>query len=176
MIMKRKIFFILEKLQITRSERIAMSLLMITLVIFSTMALITEPKANYDPIYYEEIERIFYERSAQIETEREEILSRYEPQRVSDQRSIDEDKQTPAITEVSKEEPKPVNINTAGSEELQELPGIGPAYAERIIEWREENGEFTSIDQLLEIRGIGERRMEQLRPYVVLNDIEEESE
>ena len=61
-----------------------------------------------------------------------------------------------------------ININTATAEELQQLPGIGPAYAGRILEWRVQNGRFTSIDQLIEIRGIGEKRLENIRPLVTL--------
>lgn len=61
-----------------------------------------------------------------------------------------------------------ININTASFEELQELPGVGPAYAERIIEWREEHGPFTEKEQLLEIRGIGERRLENMKSMIEL--------
>lgn len=59
-----------------------------------------------------------------------------------------------------------VNLNTATSEELQTLPGIGPAMAERIITWRQTHGEFTRADQLLEIRGIGPRVFAELQDRV----------
>ncbi|MCL2082841.1 MAG: ComEA family DNA-binding protein [Oscillospiraceae bacterium] len=58
-----------------------------------------------------------------------------------------------------------ININTAGLAELGDLPGIGPALAGRIISWREENGKFGSIDDLLSVHGIGEMILEKLRPY-----------
>ena len=61
-----------------------------------------------------------------------------------------------------------ININTATREQLQILPGIGPAYSGRIIEWREENGTFTTKDQLLEIKGIGEKRLEKIKPLITL--------
>src|SRR5229473_5849949 len=53
---------------------------------------------------------------------------------------------------------KPVNLNTATSEELQQVPGIGPATAEKILQMRKSYGAFKSVDDLLAIRGIGKKR------------------
>lgn len=61
-----------------------------------------------------------------------------------------------------------VNVNTASSEELQQLSGIGPSKAEAIIRHREENGPFTSVDQLTEVPGIGEKTLDQLREQVTV--------
>ena len=59
-----------------------------------------------------------------------------------------------------------VDLNTATAEELDRLPGIGPATAEAIIRHRETHGRFRSVTDLLEVRGIGEAKLEQLRPLV----------
>ncbi len=59
-----------------------------------------------------------------------------------------------------------VNVNEAGAEEMQELRGVGPALAERIIQYREENGPFQSPDDLLNIRGIGGSTLEKMKDQV----------
>lgn len=61
-----------------------------------------------------------------------------------------------------------INLNTAGVAELDGLPRIGPSMAARIVAWREANGRFTSIDDLLAVPGIGEKTLESLRTLVVV--------
>ncbi len=60
----------------------------------------------------------------------------------------------------------PVDLNTATVEQLDTLPGIGPVTAAAIVKWRDENGRFTSVDQLGDVDGIGPARLEKLRPMV----------
>lgn len=59
-----------------------------------------------------------------------------------------------------------VNLNTATQEELESLPGVGPVTAQAIIGWRNDNGEFSAVDELQEISGIGPKTFEKLRPLV----------
>ena len=59
-----------------------------------------------------------------------------------------------------------VNINTATQTELETLPGIGPSLALKIINYRNENGKFSSIDEIKNVSGIGERKFEELKKYV----------
>ena len=61
-----------------------------------------------------------------------------------------------------------VPLNTAGLAALDALPGVGPVLAQRIIDWRTEHGRFTSVDELSEVSGIGEKLLAQLRPKVTL--------
>lgn len=63
----------------------------------------------------------------------------------------------------------PININTADAATLQLLPGIGPAFSQRIIEFRTEKGGFNSVEELIQIRGIGEKTMQRLRPIVTID-------
>jgi competence protein ComEA len=61
-----------------------------------------------------------------------------------------------------------VNLNTATSDQLEELPRLGPEMASRILAWREANGPFTSIDDLRNVTGIGEKTFEALKDLVTV--------
>lgn len=61
----------------------------------------------------------------------------------------------------------PVHLNTATLEQLDALPGVGPATAQRILDYRQENGAFSTVDELDAVSGIGPARLEQLRDLVV---------
>jgi competence protein ComEA len=61
-----------------------------------------------------------------------------------------------------------VNVNTASLEELQLLPGIGETRARAILAARKERGSFKSLDELVEVKGIGETSLARLRPYLTL--------
>ena len=64
---------------------------------------------------------------------------------------------------------KPININTANSDELQQVPGIGPATAEKILQMRKSYGAFKSVDDLLAIKGLGKKRLEKMRKYLTVS-------
>ena len=75
----------------------------------------------------------------------------------------------PAVVGGKKKPPlKPVNINNATPEELQQVPGIGPATAEKILQMRKSYGPFKSVDDLLAIRGLGQTRLERMRKYLTV--------
>lgn len=71
---------------------------------------------------------------------------------------------TKATTAVSEK----ININTATKEELMTITGIGEVYATRIIEYRELIGHFTCLEELLEIKGIGEKRLAKWKPFLTV--------
>jgi competence protein ComEA len=62
----------------------------------------------------------------------------------------------------------PVDVNNASASELEALPGIGPAIAQRIIDYRETNGPFQAVEELAEVRGISDAMVEELRPLITL--------
>jgi competence protein ComEA len=72
----------------------------------------------------------------------------------------------PLVTKTENEKGEKLNINSAELSELQQLSGVGPSKAQSIISYREENGPFTSIEQLLEVRGIGEKTIEDWKDKI----------
>jgi len=64
--------------------------------------------------------------------------------------------------------PVMVNINKAGAEELDKVRGIGPAMAQRIIEFREQNGPFKSVDDLVQVRGIGGSKLQKIKDQITV--------
>lgn len=65
-------------------------------------------------------------------------------------------------------QPLMINVNTADKEELIRLPGVGEVIAERIMEYREEHGDFKAVEDLLNVKGIGEKTLEELKPYITI--------
>jgi competence protein ComEA len=63
-----------------------------------------------------------------------------------------------------------VNINTASVEQLTTLPGIGPALASRIVEYRQQSGSFRSTQELMNVRGIGEKNLAKLEAWLSVGD------
>jgi comEA protein len=68
-----------------------------------------------------------------------------------------------------------IDVNIATGEEFQSLPGIGPAIASRIITYRNEHGKFAVIDELGDVKGIGPRTLERIRPYLVVRTATQQS-
>jgi len=63
---------------------------------------------------------------------------------------------------------KPIDLNLANVKELQELPGVGPVTAQRIIDLREKSGRFHRAEDLLAVRGISQKKLDAMRPYITV--------
>lgn len=77
-----------------------------------------------------------------------------------------------AVTDVwAKKKPPlhPINLNTASSAQLQEVPGIGPSTADKILQARKAYGAFKSVDDLEAIKGIGPKRLDKMRKYLTVS-------
>jgi len=71
-----------------------------------------------------------------------------------------------SVKKSKKEMPKNININTADKTLLTQLPGIGPKTADSIVKYRKENGKFKSINDLTKVKGIGDKTLAKLKPYL----------
>ena len=74
----------------------------------------------------------------------------------------------PAGSAKKKPPAHPININTATAADLQQIPGIGPSTAQKILDTRKSYGTFKSVDDLLAIKGIGPKKLEKMRKYLTI--------
>ena len=174
--MKRRLFFFIEKLSITPGERKTMAVLISLILILTTVQFVIPQQQAYTSESYSEIIQEFNLLSAAFLEEEREILARYEPSSEQLNNNSDETSFTEhaagaqTVTELQQSVSKDtlVHINKAKAVDFERLPGIGPAIANNIVRFREENGQFESIDDLLNVRGIGEARLESIRQYLTL--------
>ncbi len=163
--LKRRFFFWMEQLQVSRKERITItSLLFVILTLLAISTFLTQ-QFNFSQARYDEIVTEFKAKSSVLEQQKIENEKKYVPQE-----KLEEQKVESAVepTSDADKDKLVVNINTADLEELQKLDGIGVAYAQRILDYRQENGEFKTIDELLKIKGIGKKRLEKMAPFIKL--------
>ncbi len=64
------------------------------------------------------------------------------------------------------EKSDPIDLNRATARELIQLPGVGEVIAKRIVDFREEHGPFKRVEDLMKVKGIGEKSLEKIRPYI----------
>jgi competence protein ComEA len=74
----------------------------------------------------------------------------------------------PAPPKAAASEARPIDLNSADGAALESIPGIGKSLSQRILAFREKNGPFQSVDDLLKVQGIGEKSIQKLRPYLTV--------
>lgn len=76
----------------------------------------------------------------------------------------------PAASKSNAAPSSPININTATQAQFESLPGIGPKVAQRILEYRQKNGQFKKLEDLMNVKGIGEKTFLKLKPYLTVSE------
>jgi len=113
----------------------------------------------------------------QVQTQQQFDYSKQDSAYASHSRSVEQNFATPrsllpSTSPAEKAAPKAalkpnsININTATKSQLMDLPGIGASFADRIIQYRQAHGKFNSVAALSDVKGIGEKKLEKLRPFV----------
>lgn len=218
--MKRFLYFLSDRLQITYYERLSVLTLGGIFILLLTINQLYRPAPAFSEEYYTEIIADFNDRVQARDAAQQELMARYFPdtatgliaagtpettapeaqtlpaspaagETAQPQAALSVDAQPgssgnqPAhaaavlsqnpeslsqpLAVSSQEALSPdrkININTADADELVKLPGIGPAIAARIIEYRTENGPFSDISEIKNVRGIGQARFEAIKDYI----------
>jgi competence protein ComEA len=180
--MLNKLYFLIDRLNITKAERFAMVTITTMIVLITTGAAIFEPEIPFPEEHYAYADSLFRALSDQKAAEHAAMMARYEPPSLG---NTDTDvalvsgTQTGSISQpraASKSgsaklpAPESIAINTADATELERLPGIGPKTAEVIVDYRNEHGPFQDLSHIMRVKGIGPKKWEQIRPYLRLNE------
>jgi comEA protein len=176
----------MEKLKIAPGERKAISGLLVLLVLLGGLNLALSPSVPFEDGDYLELEQQFAKRTAMLEAKEKKLMEQYYPSpkkemaearidTVTDDSTSSEeaDDTGKEVEETDRNTDKEqINVNKASRQALETLPGIGPTYAKRIIKYRNENGAFKSFEELKKIKGIAQKRLDKLMPFIKLKDSE----
>lgn len=149
---------------------------MILLLVLSALNLVLEPKTAASSQDYAAIRQEFNRKTELIAKKETEIMHRYHPGNmeevtsaaVTDTTPIQPDTTVKEVKSSAEQDTTKININTAGPERLQKLPGVGPVYAQRIVAYRDTSGQFQTVRELIKIKGIGDKRLENMKSMIEL--------
>lgn len=178
--MRRRLFFFIERLNITPGER---RFVMSAAILFATVTLINinfNRNQIFGSSYYKPLVKEYY-RKIHLAERRDSLqkLKYYTiPERVSTKAArVPFNKNnvpmgTKPISSVKKNSHKKglISINLANKRALTTLPGIGPKTAQKIISYRKQNGRFPTLESLMEVKGIGKKKFEKIKPFIRLNE------
>ena len=154
----------------TKAETNAVLFTVIILLISGIYQLIS-PTKSLQPSYDYSASDSIFKRLSQEKPKSEIDSNQTKPANIENKYNQIKTKKKVAKYSIKKEKllPASININTASEKELQKLPRIGPAMSKRIIEYRNGQGNFKKADDLLQVRGIGKKTLEKLKPFIVIN-------
>jgi len=180
--LKNNIYFLLDRLNITKAERLAMVTLTTLIVLVSTGAAVLKPDNPFPDEHYAYADSLFRALSDLKASEHAELMARYEPPAINNTEtpaaltastqtaSPSQPRTAPKTGSAKLPAPGSIAINKADATELARLPGIGPKTAEVIVEYRNEHGPFQDLSHIMRVKGIGPKKWEQIRPYLRLNE------
>lgn len=176
-------FFWIDRLHITPSERYLVTGLLALYAILWLVTPFFDRQNSFDEAYYAPLMAEFTALTADRYEARKTLLDQYYPGQQDTievlarqliplpfQNEVDEELERRRAPFSSSEADTllRVSLNSANVSELTRLPGIGPAIASRIVEYRAENGPFQSKEDVMKVRGIGPARFEQIKDYLTL--------
>jgi competence ComEA-like helix-hairpin-helix protein len=180
--LKNNLYFLFDKLNITKSERLAMVTITTMIVLISTGAAILRPDNPFPDEHYAYADSLFRALTDKKAADHATLMARYEPPplnntetapalQVNTQNASTSQPRTPPKSGSAKlPAPESIAINKANASELTRLPGIGPKTAEVIVEYRNVHGPFQDLSHVMRVKGIGPKKWEQIRPYLRLNE------
>jgi comEA protein len=168
---RRKLFFLLDRWHVPHAERIWLLLLMgISVVSWTVQTFIPHPEGLWSQEYIQEreqFERLF---ATHIQNHNER-MQRYgsvgEPHVIN---PISEIEPYPPVSKNDQLDSVWLDLNKATASELQQIKGIGPSIAQKILDWRRQNGRFDSLGQLIDVKGIGPKSLQKMRPFLFVRD------
>ncbi|KWZ75112.1 comEA protein [Alloscardovia omnicolens] len=107
-----------------------------------------------------------YKQTAKSEGKEQEQSVQQPAEQSAEQQSQQQSSEQPAEQQTQAAPDPRININTASVDQLQNIPGVGPVTAQKILDYRSSHGSFASVDDLMEISGIGAKTLEKMRSHV----------
>ena len=169
---KRDIYFFFQKISLGNQERVFIYWLvglLVSVELVNQTGLLKEKAPEYD---YSQLDSLISTRTAAMQAAYDSTIRfQYEPttetMELVEQRKEEKKKKKPSNSK-PKVESKPViiNINTATLSEWILVPGIGEKTAQVILDYRLKNGSFQSLEDLKKVKGIGDKKLEKLRPFL----------
>ena len=172
---KRDLYFFFEKISLGQAERVFIYVLFAIILIIQIAILSTPFLNNQEQEDYTELNKLISERTEKMQQSFDSVLaSQYYPTEKEITTEMESETQTKKSKPKSikpKKDAAPIliNINSATLTEWIKVPGIGEKTAQLILDYRLKMGSFKSIDELKNVKGIGPKKLEKLRPFIKLD-------